>query len=225
MGSVLATILLAAAAATPSSAPPAPLVGGFPTGWYARVDTTLGSFTIRLLPEQAPQSVAYFAAFAEGRIEWNDPQTGEPRKAPYYDGVPIHKIVFKDHFETGDRTGTGRGGPPQLVPHEFNNPVNFERPYRVGLTRSPGGRVSGAMFFVTIVSAPYYNGRHPCIGEVVDGRSVVEALCSVPADDAGRPLQPPKIEKVTIFKSGEPRPLQEPLPYTHVPPTFGPPRR
>lgn len=218
MGVTLAAILLAATAA----APPAPLVEGFPTGWYARVDTTLGTFVIKLLPEQAPQSVAHFAAFADGRIEWPDPATGEPKKEPYYDGVPIHKIVFKDHFETGDRTGTGRGGPPQLVPHEFGGPVNFDRPYRVGLTRSGGGRVSGAMFFVTVVSAWYYNGRHPCIGEVVDGRAVVDAICSVRVDGDSRPLDPPKITKVTVFKSGDPKPLPEPVPYTHIPPKFGP---
>ena len=94
-----------------------------PQGWYAVVDTTLGSFTFRLLPEQAPQSVADFVAFAEGRMEYTDPYTGNKKKARYYDGVAIHKMVYGQRFEAGDPTGTGHGMPPVWVPKEAGSSI------------------------------------------------------------------------------------------------------
>ena len=85
-------------------------VDGLPVGWYAVIDTSLGRILARLLPEQAPQAVAHFAALAEGRLEWNDPFTGKPRRDPYYDGVVIHRVAAGQRFEAGDPTGTSRGG-------------------------------------------------------------------------------------------------------------------
>ena len=75
---------------------------GRPHGWYAVVETSMGSFTFRLLPEQAPQTVAHFAAFAQGRIEFVDPYTGNKKKVAYYDGVTVHKTKFAQRFEAGD---------------------------------------------------------------------------------------------------------------------------
>ena len=59
-------------------------------GWYARIETTMGTIAVQLLPGQAPQSVAHFAALAEARMEWTDPVSGEARKNHFYDGNPIH---------------------------------------------------------------------------------------------------------------------------------------
>ena len=49
---------------------------GLAEGLYARIETSLGRIVARLLPEQAPQSVAHFAAMAEGQLEWFDMTTG-----------------------------------------------------------------------------------------------------------------------------------------------------
>jgi hypothetical protein len=46
------------------------LPGFVPQGWYARLDTDKGPIVAKLLPDQAPQSVAHFAALAQGRLEW-----------------------------------------------------------------------------------------------------------------------------------------------------------
>ncbi len=46
-------------------------------GWYARIETSMGRIVAKLLPEQAPQSVAFFAAMAEGRLEWFDRASGD----------------------------------------------------------------------------------------------------------------------------------------------------
>ena len=220
---VLATIPLAGLWAVARAQSPAPGASPLPEGWYARVETDRGAFVIHLFPEQAPQSVAHFAAYADGRMPWRDPLTGQLKKnVPYYDGVTVHKVIPMDHIELGDWTATGNGSPPVYVPPELGGPEDFNHPFRVGLTRASGGRISGSLFFVTMVSAPYYNGRHPCIGEVVQGREIVQKLCGLPVDESKRPLTPPKVAHVTIFKSGEPAPIPDPVPYHHVTPKLGP---
>ena len=191
-----------------------------PEGWYAVVETSLGSFTIKLLPEQAPQTVAHFAAFAEGRMEFVDPFTGSKKKAPYYDGLAIHKTTFAQRFEAGDTTGTGHGMPVVWVPSEAGL-VNFSRPYRVGMTAASMKRISGVMFFVSIVAEPYLNSRHNCFGEVVEGREVVDRICQVPTNNRGAPLEPVIIRHVAIVKSGNPPPLAAPVPYDPPEPVFG----
>lgn len=193
---------------------------GRPQGWYAVVETSLGSFTFRLLPEQAPQTVAHFAAFATGRIEFVDPYTGGKKKTPFYDGVAIHKTKFAQRFEAGDPTGTGHGMPPVWVPSE-PGPVNFSRPYRVGMTAASLKRISGVLFFVTVVAEPYFNASHNCFGEVVEGRDIVDQICLVKTDDKGTPLEPVVIRHITIVKSGNPAPLPDPVPYDPPVPGIG----
>jgi peptidyl-prolyl cis-trans isomerase A (cyclophilin A) len=193
---------------------------GRPQGWYAVVDTTLGSFTFRLLPEQAPQSVAHFAAFAQGRMEFVDAYTGNKKKVPYYDGIAVHKAVYAQRFEAGDPTGTGHGMPPVWVPYE-PGPVNFSRPYRVGMTAASMKRISGVQFFVSIVAEPYLNASHNCFGEIVEGRDVVERICNVKTGPSQAPIEPVIMRHVTIFKSGDPPPLPEPVPFVPQVPVIG----
>lgn len=213
---VVAALSLTALAAPPPDAPDA-----LPEGWYAVVDTSKGAFTVRLLAEQAPQTVAHFAAFAEGRLEWIDTETGRTMKEPYYDGVLVHKIATGERIEAGDRTGTGRGYPLVYVPLE-KGPVDFTFPYRMGMTRSGGGKISAALFFVTGTAQSDLNGRFPCFGEVVKGKETVDAICATPVDREGRPAVPVEIRSIRISRSGNPPPIPEPVPYTPALIPFGP---
>lgn len=220
---------LASLGASPVSSPsPAPaatgrspfLPPGLEPGWYATIETNLGVMLARLFPEQAPQAVAYFAAFAEGRMEWPDTISGEPQKRPYYDGVTVHKVTPMERFELGDPTGTGRGSPLIYVPLE-TGPKTFDHPYRLGMTRSGLGRVSASLFFVTMVSVPYFAVQHPCFGEIVAGQTIVDRICAVPVNSAGKPERPIVVDRIRIHKVGDPAPLQEPVPYTPKPTELG----
>ncbi len=215
---VVVALPLAMAAAGASTAPEE--VGTLPEGWYAVVDTSKGAFTVRLLLEQAPQTVAHFAAFAEGRLEWVDTETGRTRKEPYYDGVLVHKIAKGERIEAGDRTGTGRGYPLVYLPLE-RGPVDFTHPYRMGMTRSGGGKISATLFFVTRTAQPYLNLRFPCFGVVVKGKETIDAICATLVDAEGRPTNPIEIRSIRISKSGNPPPIPEPVPYTPERITFG----
>jgi peptidyl-prolyl cis-trans isomerase A (cyclophilin A) len=181
-------------------------------GWYARIETSVGRIVAKLLPEQAPQSVAYFASAAEGRLEWFDRAGGELKKGHYYDGIKIHKALAGRRFEAGDPAGTGFSPPDLFVPLEGLGPVNFNSPGRLGMTRD-GAAVSALMFFVTSSAQPWLTGNHPCFGIVISGQWVVTNLSQVKTYNNGRPIDPPIIERIRIFTVGDPAPLEEPKPY------------
>jgi len=185
---------------------------GLADGWYARIETSKGRIIARLLPEQAPQSVAHFAAMAEGRLEWFDPITGELNKSPYYDGIKIHKALAGKRFEAGDPRGTGFTPAELYVPPEVEGPINFSRPGRLGMT-SDSGMISAVQFFATMSAQPWLNRHHPCFGEVVKGRTVIENISQVKTYNNDRPIDPPVIELIRIFSVGNPDPLPEPERY------------
>jgi peptidyl-prolyl cis-trans isomerase A (cyclophilin A) len=181
-------------------------------GWYARIDTSMGRIVARLLPEQAPQSVAHFAAMAEGRLEWFDRVSGELKKEPYYDGIKVHKALAGRHFEAGDPRGTGFSPPDLFVPEEGLGPVNFNAPGRLGMTRE-AGTISAVQFFATAAAQPWLTRNHPCFGVVVSGREVIVNISQVKTYSNNRPIEPPVIERIRIFSVGDPPPLPEPEPY------------
>jgi peptidyl-prolyl cis-trans isomerase A (cyclophilin A) len=186
---------------------------GLEAGWYVRMETPRGRIVARLLPDQAPQSVAHFAALAEGRLEWLDPASGEMHKGRFYDGTTIHKVKAGSHFEAGDPSGTGRGGPPLYVPREGLGPVDFTGPGRLGMTRTAAGMNSAYRFFVTYGRQRRLNGQHNCFGKVVEGLEIVMELTGVKAYSNGMPLEPMAISEIRIFKVGDPQPLPEPVHY------------
>jgi peptidyl-prolyl cis-trans isomerase A (cyclophilin A) len=208
----LALTLALAAATVPSDLPE-----GLPEGWYARIDTSMGTMVARLLPENAPQATAHFAALAEGRLSWSDLVSGEERRGRYYDGLAIHRAFAGLRIEIGDATGTGRGAPLIYVPLERGR-LGFDRPYRLGMTRSSLGRVSGVLFFVSVGNLSWLNEMHPCFGELVEGEDVAWNIATVKTNSDGRPLEPVVVRSVRILPVGSPPPLPDPVPYQPPPP-------
>ncbi len=186
---------------------------GLPGGWFARIDTSEGRIIARLLPGQAPQSVAHFAALADGRLEWFDKTTGQRKKYPYYDGVKVHRVAAGRLFEAGNPPEPGRVAPNLWVPKEGLGPVNFSRPGRLGMVNE-GGRISGVRFLVTASGQAALNRISPCFGEVVSGLDVVTNISQKKAYRNGKPIDPPVIERIRIFSVGQVAPLPEPEPYT-----------
>ena len=82
---------------------------GLDEGWYARIETSMGRVIARMLPEQAPQSVAHFAALANGDLQWEDPVSGEKIRERYFDGVRVYRAEAGRRIEAGD---ISKSGPP-----------------------------------------------------------------------------------------------------------------
>ena len=166
-------------------------------GTYAQFDTTEGSFTIRLFEKEAPQTVANFVGLAEGTREWKDPQTGETKTGPFYNGVMFHRIIKEFMIQGGDRLGTGTGGPGYKFGDEFHPSRRHSKAGILSMANS-GPNTNGSQFFITLGPTPHLDNRHSVFGEVVEGMDVVEKIGAVATGRQDRPVKPVIINTVSI---------------------------
>ena len=166
-------------------------------GTYAQFDTSEGTFTIRLFEKEAPKTVANFVGLAEGTREWKDPQTGEAKTAPFYDGVTFHRVIDGFMIQGGDRLGTGSGGPGYKFADEFHPTLRHSRAGMLSMANA-GPNTNGSQFFITLGPTPHLDNRHSVFGEVVEGMDIVSRIGSVQTGRQDRPVKPVVINRVAI---------------------------
>ncbi len=142
-------------------------------GLFAEIHTGKGIITARLRYKLAPLTVMNFIGLAEGTTEWTDPETGEKRKQPLYRDLTFHSV--KDFMiQTGDPTGTGRGGPGYIFDDEFHPQLKHDKPGTLSMANR-GPNTNGSQFYITKVSARWLN-RHSVFGEVVSGLDIANNI-------------------------------------------------
>ena len=124
----------------------------------AIVTTTRGSFTIALLPEEAPLTVDNFIQLARRR---------------YFNGITIHRVVPNFVIQDGDPRGDGNGGPGYQIRCEIN-----EVPYKRGAAGMAlsGKDTGGSQWFVTHSPQPHLDGGYTVFGNIVAGLEVVDNI-------------------------------------------------
>lgn len=151
--------------------------------YRAILETDKGAITINLFEDKVPKTVNNFVFLSE---------------AGYYDGVIFHRVIDNFMAQTGDPTGTGRGGPGYSFVDEFHRDLKHDKPGIVSMANA-GPNTNGSQFFITHVPTPWLDGKHSVFGEVVDGMDV---LFSIPARDPGKPeYSGVKINSVEIIAS------------------------
>jgi len=174
----------------------------------ATLETTHGEITIELFADRAPRTVENFVGLATGTDDpdaepapgtgaWVDPETGEVRRDPLYADVEIHRVIDGFMIQTGDPTGTGRGGPGYEFDDEFHPDLRHDGPGVVSMANS-GPDTNGSQFFITLDAQPHLDDRHAVFGQVVDGMDVVEEIGSLPTDANDQPQEEVAIESVDI---------------------------
>jgi len=167
-------------------------------GTYANVKTNMGSFVIKLFPQEAPKTVENFVGLAEGTKEFTNPKTGKKEKRSFYDGLVFHRIIADFMIQGGDPIGNGTGGPGYRFEDEFQSGRKFDKPGILAMANS-GPATNGSQFFITVVPTPWLDNRHTIFGEVTEGYDVVQKISRVETTPGNnRPLQPVVMEKVTI---------------------------
>ncbi|PTL35258.1 peptidyl-prolyl cis-trans isomerase [Candidatus Methylomirabilis limnetica] len=163
------------------------------------METTKGKIKIKLFEKEAPKTVANFTELAEGKREWNDPNTGKKGKSHYFDGLIFHRVIPKFMIQGGDPTGTGRGGPGYRFDDEFHKELNHSKPGMLSMANAGPG-TNGSQFFLTVAPTPFLDGKHSVFGEIVEGLDVAIAISNVSRDGNDRPREDVKITKVTIVR-------------------------
>lgn len=141
------------------------------------MDLKDGRVTIRLLPEVAPKHVE---------------QVKKLTRDGFYDGIVFHRVIDGFMAQTGDPTGTGRGGSDLPdVPAEFSD-VPFARG-TVGMARASDPDSANSQFFIMFAPGDFLNGKYTVWGEVVEGMEHIDAI------KRGEPPQDPdKIIKMQV---------------------------
>jgi peptidyl-prolyl cis-trans isomerase A (cyclophilin A) len=168
-----------------------------PSARQATLHTTKGDVTVELSPEKVPKTVANFVGLATGDKAWEDPETGETRTDPLYEDVLFHRIIDGFMIQTGDPTGTGRGGPGYTFDDEFHDDLRHDGPGVLSMANR-GPDTNGSQFFITLDAQPHLDGRHAVFGRVTDGMDVVREIGSVPTDEADRPREDVLLESVDV---------------------------
>jgi peptidyl-prolyl cis-trans isomerase A (cyclophilin A) len=160
--------------------------------------TNQGSFTVTLMPEHAPKTVANFVELATGAREWTDPRDGKKRSDPLYAGTIFHRVIDGFMLQGGDPAGTGMGGPGYRFEDECpaDGPT-FNQVGRLAMANAGPG-TNGSQFFVTVAETPWLNGRHTIFGQVTEGYDVVERIEKVAKGPQDRPVDDVVIERVEI---------------------------
>lgn len=114
----------------------------------AIVTTEKGTFTISLMPEEAPLTVDNFIKLA---------------RSGYFDGLEVHRVVPNFVIQDGDKRGDGNGGPGWQIRCEINM-LPYERG-AVGMALS-GKDTGGSQWFITHSPQPHLDGGYTVFGYV-----------------------------------------------------------
>ena len=160
--------------------------------------TSMGRFSVSLMPEHAPETVKNFTDLASGNKGWTDPQDGASRTDPLYPGTILHRVIPGFMIQGGDPTGTGTGDPGYRFGDECppDGPT-FNQPGRLAMANA-GPNTNGSQFFITVAETPWLNGRHTIFGQVTEGYEVVESISGVATGPMDRPLEDIVIERIDI---------------------------
>ena len=123
------------------------------------LDLKDGRVVIELRPDLAPQHVA--------RIK-------ELTRMKFYNGIVFHRVISGFMAQTGDPTGTGRGGSGQNLPAEFSK-ASFERG-TVGMARAQSPDSADSQFFICLAPATYLDGQYTVFGQVTSGMDIVDKI-------------------------------------------------
>ena len=138
----------------------------------AVLDTTKGRIVIELREDAAPKTVANFIKLA---------------KSGFYNGVIFHRVIPGFMVQTGDPTGTGRGGPGYTFEDEFSPSLHHDAAGVVSMANA-GPNTNGSQFFITLAPTPGLDGKHAIFGRVVEGQGVVDDIAAAPRNAQDRPL-------------------------------------
>ncbi len=153
----------------------------------ATIDTEHGKIVIQLLPKDAPNAVNNFVFLAREK---------------YYDGVKFHRVIKGFMVQTGDPTGTGRGGPGYRFADELTNaPRNGYARGTVAMANA-GPNTNGSQFFIMDANYPL-PPNYVVFGRVTEGNETVNRIASVPTSGAegSTPVNDVVMRTVTISES------------------------
>ena len=119
---------------------------------WAKISTSKGDIWLKMLPDEAPNTVANFAHLAN---------------SGFYDDLNFHRVIPGFMAQGGCPHGTGTGGPDWAIACETS--TNTTKHKRGALSMAHAGpNTGGSQFFICFVPCPHLDGVHTVFGAIED---------------------------------------------------------
>ena len=189
----------AAFAADPAAAPSTPAAPAAAPP-RVRVTTSMGEFTIELLPDRAPLTVPNFLRYV---------------KEGFYSGTVIHRVIANFVVQGGGHEAGDYKLKPTHEPivNESGNGLQNKRGM-VGLARGEPAHSGNSQFYVNLVDNPDLDPLatrwgYAVFGRVIEGMEVVDRIGVIATGAVGpfksdAPIKPVVIEKVVLLDATSP---------------------
>ncbi|KAE8450230.1 heme binding [Mollisiaceae sp. DMI_Dod_QoI] len=152
------------------------------------LETTMGVITVELYHDHAPKTCRNFSTLV---------QRG------YYSDILFHRIIPNFMLQTGDPTGTGRGG-TSIYGDKFEDEISPSLKHTgAGILSmaNSGPNTNGSQFFITLAPTPWLDGKHTIFGRVTRGMGVVKRMGLVRTGAEDRPVEEVKIVSARILEA------------------------
>jgi cyclophilin family peptidyl-prolyl cis-trans isomerase len=131
--------------------------------YVALIRTSKGDILVDLYEDRTPLTVNNFVFLALNR---------------YFEQVPFHRVLEGFMAQTGDPTGTGRGGPGYQFEDEIVSGLDFTGRGILAMANAGPG-TNGSQFFITFDATPWLNGAHTIFGHVLEGDDVLDLITRI----------------------------------------------
>jgi len=145
------------------------------------IDLKDGRVVVELLPEVAPNHVK--------RIK-------ELAREGFYDGIKFHRVIDGFMAQTGDPTGTGRGGSGKKLDAEFSNEKHLRG--TLSMARSESVNSADSQFFIVLDDSRHLDGKYTLWGKVTSGMEFVDKIKKGDQADNGAVDTPDVMKKVSV---------------------------
>ncbi|KAK2460286.1 hypothetical protein APHAL10511_007675 [Amanita phalloides] len=148
--------------------------------------TTQGDIKIEVFCEAVPKTAENFLALCASK---------------YYDNCLFHRNIKGFMIQTGDPTGTGKGGESiwgDTFADEIRTTLKFNTRGVVAMANS-GPDSNKSQFFITYAKQAHLDGKYTIFGKVIDGGdSTLDAMERAPVNNKNRPLSEITLTRITI---------------------------
>ncbi|XP_077175243.1 peptidyl-prolyl cis-trans isomerase-like 3 isoform X1 [Paroedura picta] len=188
-------LLFRPARSSPPSAPPCAGAGSFetsgalgpgPAQMAVTLHTDVGDVKIELFCERTPKACENFLALCASN---------------YYSGCIFHRNIKGFMVQTGDPTGSGKGGSSiwgRKFEDEFSEYLKHSVRGVVSMANN-GPSTNGSQFFITYGKQPHLDMKYTVFGKVIDGLDTLDELEKLPVNEKTfRPLNDVHVKDVTI---------------------------
>jgi len=178
------------------------------------IETTLGDLVFDLYTEERPRSCLNFLKLC---------------KIKYYNYCLFHSVRRNFIAQSGDPTGSGRGG-ESIFKHVYGDQAKyFDLELKPRIKHRTKGTISfvnngndmhGSQFFITLGDGlDFLDGKHTVFGQLAEGLEILEKLNETICDDSHKPYQDVRITHTIVLEDPFDDPKGLPIPERSPEPT------